>query len=146
MKRFLLLAGIAAAPLGLAACGGYNDDQAYNKEGNAAYGEGADYNAAQGNAAYAQKAETAYAWPRGARIVEENGVVYRIDPGGTRVTLGPNDSRIVVENGVRYRVEPSGTRIRIDPQGVDLDVDLPDVDVGINEKGNPDVDVTNNKQ
>ena len=140
MKRFLLIAGIAAAPLGLAACGGYDNDQAYNQEGNAAYG------AAEGNASYAQKTQTTYVWPRGARIVEENGVVYRVEPGGQRVVLGPDDSRIVVENEVRYRVDPSGTRVRIDPQGVDIDVDVPDVNVGINEKGNPDVDVTTNQQ
>jgi len=143
MKRFLLIAGIAAAPLGLAGCGGYNNDPAYNQEGNAAYGTAG---GAEGNASYAQKAQTASAWPRGARIVEENGVVYRIEPGGQRVVLGPNDSRIVVENEVRYRVDPSGTRVRIDPQGIDIDVDVPDVNVGINEKGNPDVDITTNRR
>ena len=30
----------------------------------------------------------------------------------------------------------------IDVDTPDVDVDLPEVDVGINEKGNPDVDVT----
>jgi hypothetical protein len=68
-------------------------------------------------------------------------VTYRIDADGTRVQLGPTDSRIVVENGVRYRVDPDGSRVRIGPQGATIDVDLPDVDVGVNEKGNLDVDV-----
>ena len=84
--------------------------------------------------------ETASAsFPKGARIVEEDGVTWRIDADGTRVRLGSTDSRIVIENGVRYRVDPDGTRVRIDDRGISID--LPDVDVGINEKGNPDVDV-----
>nr|MDQ4088302.1 hypothetical protein [Pseudomonadota bacterium] len=73
--------------------------------------------------------------------VQENGVTFRVNPDGTRVRLGENDVRIVEENGVRYRVDPRGTRVRIDDQGLDVDVDLPDVDLGINEKGNPDLDV-----
>ena len=122
---FIALAGVAS--LGLAACG------------ERATGDNA---AATGEPAAQQGSATASAsYPKGARIVEEDGAVFRIDPDGTRVRLGPNDSRIVVENGVRYRVDSSGTRVRIDDQGLDVDVDLPDVDVGINEKGNPDVDV-----
>ena len=132
MRTFLLAPALC---LGLAACGDTGNNQAAY-DNNAAGTEAADTNAAAGTRTAASN------WPRGARIVEENGVVYRVDPGGERVVLGPNDSRIVVEDGVRYRVDPAGTRVRIDPQGVDLDVDLPDVDVGINEKGNPDVDVT----
>ena len=80
-------------------------------------------------------------FPKGARIVEEKGVTYRIDPDGTRVALTATDSRIVVEGGNRYRVDPDGTRVRINDDGLDIDIDGPDVDVGINDKGNPDIDV-----
>jgi ribosomal protein S6E (S10) len=85
------------------------------------------------------------AFPKGARIVEEKGVTYRIDADGTRVALTDTDSRIVVENGHRFRVDPDGTRVRIDDRGAVIDVDLPDVDVGINNKGNPDIDVKDKK-
>jgi len=88
-------------------------------------------------------------FPRGARIVDENGVTYRIDANGNRVRMGANDSRIVVDNGVRYRVDADGSRVRIDPRGASIDVDLPnltpDVDVGVNDKGNLDIDVKNKK-
>ena len=131
MKKLLLAASLGLA---LAGCGdtGTNDTTAADN--------GTDATAA--GAAPAAGSQTATAtFPRGARIIEESGVTYRIDADGTRVRLGENDSRIVVENGVRYRVDPDGSRIRIDPEGVAIDVDLPDVDVGINEKGNPDIDV-----
>ena len=76
--------------------------------------------------------------PKGARIVEENGVTYRI---------GADNPKIVVEKGVRYRVDSSGTRVKINDQGLDIDLpDLtPDVDIGTNEKGNPDIDVKGHK-
>lgn len=125
--RFLI--GLAGASLlGLAACG--DTDTAANDA--APEGEAA----AAGNAGPTQ---TASAWPKGARIVEEGDVVYRVDPDGTRVVLSDTDSRIVVEDDVRFRVDPDGSRVRIDDEG--LEVDLPDVDVGVNEKGNLDVDV-----
>ena len=89
------------------------------------------------------------AFPKGARIVDENGVTYRIDANGDRVRLGANDSRILVDNGVRYRVDADGSRVRIDPKGASIDVDLPDltpdVDLGVNRKGNLDIDVKNKK-
>ena len=129
MKR-LLLAG--ALGLGLAACNQTaGNDQA---AGNGATTAGEPATEPTGGT------ETASAsFPKGARIIEEDGAVFRVDADGTRVRLGPTDSRIVVENGVRYRVDPDGTRVRIDDRGISID--LPDVDVGINEKGNPDVDV-----
>jgi hypothetical protein len=151
MKKLTLTAALGAACLGLAACGDGGGD---NMSGANAASEGDDNSAAagaaegngQGNAAAGNSAAAAF--PQGARIVEENGVTYRVDRDGTRVRLGANDSRIVVENGVRYRVDPGGARVRIDPRGgvidvdtPDVDVDLPDVDVGINNKGNPDIDV-----
>ena len=134
--RKLALTSLAAAALGLAACGGGET------EANEAVADGG-FETDANESAGAATAEGSF--PEGARIVEENGVTYRVDPDGTRTALGPNDARIVEENGVRYRVDPDGGRIRIDERGLALpgvDVDLPDVDVGINEKGNPDVDVS----
>ncbi|MDP8994432.1 MAG: hypothetical protein M3N07_05530, partial [Pseudomonadota bacterium] len=133
----LLTAALAAAPLGLAACSDDGGNRAANGAGevNAATA-GTDGNAAAGGATGASAGSS---FPQGARIVEENGVTYRVDPDGTRVRLESTDSRIVVENGVRYRVDPDGTRMRIDERGAAID--LPDVDIGINNKGNLDVDV-----
>jgi len=145
MNKFALTAALGAACLGLAAC----DDR---RDGNAA-GTMAEDNSissmddAGGNSmASGAGAASGSAFPKGARIVEENGVTYRVDASGTRVKLGSNESRIVVENGVRYRVDPDGTRVKINTEGVSMDIDtpdidVPDVDIGINEKGNPDVDV-----
>ena len=135
MKKFVFTAALGAACLGLAACGDSDSNTADAANGTTA-GEAA------GTAAPANGSATASAvFPTGARIVEENGVTYRVDADGTRVRLGPTESRIVVENDVRYRVDPDGSRVRINDEGVAIDIDLPDVDVGINEKGNPDVDV-----
>ena len=134
MKKLVLTAALGAVALALAACGD-SDTTAAN---DAAAGEAAE-GAAPASDSGTRTASAAF--PKGARIVEESGVTYRIDPDGTRVRLEPTDSRIVVENGTRFRVDPDGSRVRIDDQGVEIDVDLPDVDVGINEKGNPDVDV-----
>ncbi|HEX2763497.1 MAG TPA: hypothetical protein VHM92_06585 [Allosphingosinicella sp.] len=151
MRKFALTAALGAACLGLAACN--QTDNANNSAdangsatGESTGSEGVDNNGtATGNGTSASAA-----FPKGARIVEENGVTYRVDADGTRVRLGASDSRIVVENGVRYRVDPDGTRVRIDPKGVSIDVDVPDltpddVDVGINKKGNLDIDVKNKK-
>jgi uncharacterized protein YdeI (BOF family) len=129
MKKLAITAALGATCLALAACGDADTNTAEATE------EGATENAAP--AAGTQTA--ASAWPKGARIIEEGDVVYRIDPDGTRVVLTDTDSRIVVEDGTRFRVDPDGTRVRIDDEG--LEVDLPDVDVGVNEKGNLDVDV-----
>jgi hypothetical protein len=150
MKKLALTAALGAACLGLSACGD-NDAEPANTagvNGAEAAGEG-NGPAAAGGGGTASAAGSA-AFPKGARIVEENGVAWRIDADGTRVRLGDTDSRIVVDNGVRYRVDPGGARVRIDDRGLDIDVpdltpDLPDVDVGINKKGNPDVDVKDKK-
>ena len=138
MNQLTLTAALGAACLTLAACGEQqvnttNDSAAGETDGNATAEGGSGTGNATGG--------SGTAWAQGSRIVEENGVTYRVDADGTRTRLGENDSRIVVENGTRYRVDPDGTRVRIDPQGARIDVDLPDVDVGINEKGNPDIDV-----
>lgn len=141
MKKLALTAALGATCLALAACG---DSDTNTADANVADANGSltgdagttvDANAAAG--------ATASSFPKGSAIVEENGVTYRVDADGTRVRLGENDSRIVVENGVRYRVDPGGARVKIDDKGIDLtpDIDVPDVDVGINKKGNPDIDV-----
>ena len=139
MRKLAVTALFGAASLALAACSG-GETEANNTATDTGE-EITDYNA--GSGATAAGGDD---FPAGARIVQENGTTYRVDPDGTRTALGDNDYRIVTENGVRYRVGPSGSRVRIDEQGLsvdapDVDVDLPDVDVGINEKGNPDVDV-----
>jgi len=132
MKKLVLMASLC---VGLAACG---ERQANTTDESAT---------TAGNTTTTQTTTTATAsFPAGARIVEEKGVTYRIDADGTRVQLGSTDSRIVVDSGVRYRVDPDGTRVRIDPQGTVIDVDVPDVRVGINQKGNPDVDVVTNRR
>jgi hypothetical protein len=144
MKKFALAAAFGAACLGLAACGGSGGDGAGGNAA-AAADEAVPPPTAEANAmASAIAADSAF--PKGARIVEEEGVTYRIDPDGTRVRLSERDSRIVVENGIRYRVDPGGGRVRIDGRGLNIDLDtpdvkIPDVDAGINRKGNPDIDV-----
>ena len=134
MKKLVLMASLC---VGLAACG---ERQANTVDESAT---------TAGNATTTQTSTTQTAtasFPAGARIVEERGVTYRVDADGTRVQLGPTDSRILVDSGVRYRVDPDGTRVRIDPQGAVINVDVPDVRVGINQKGNPDVDVVTNRR
>lgn len=83
-------------------------------------------------------------FPEGSRIIVENGVTYRVEPGGVRVALGPNDSRIVVEDGVRYRVDPGGTRVRIDDTGAAVSVGPGGVDATIPVGGNTSVTVNTN--
>ena len=146
MRKFTLTLALGAACLGLAACGERDGNRADENSAVAeGEGNGATAAGAEGEGAGAAAGATASAsFPKGARIIEENGVTYRVDADGTRVRLGENESRIVIENGVRYRVDPGGTRVRIRDDGIEIDgpdIDLPDVDVGINKKGNPDVDV-----
>jgi hypothetical protein len=136
MKKIIFAA--AASCLALAACS--EADMTKNESGNVT----AEDNGAMVDANGAAVATAGSGnWAKGARIVEEDGVTYRIDADGTRVKLGDSDSKIVVENKIRYRVDPDGTRVRIDDDGLDIDLPdvTPDVDVGINDKGNPDVDV-----
>ena len=133
MKNLVLTAALGASCLALAACGD-RDDAATEASGTATEVVG---DAAPPTAS----ATTVSVFPKGARIVEEGGVTYRTDADGTRVALTDRDSRIVVEGGRRFRVDPDGTRVEIDERGVGLDIDLPDVDVGINSKGNPDIDI-----
>ncbi|HEX8623946.1 MAG TPA: hypothetical protein VF782_02590 [Allosphingosinicella sp.] len=153
MRKFVIAAALGTASLGLAACGDRGEGNAAVNESGDTAGNGleTDGPGAGGTNAAAAGAAASSSFPKGARIVEEKGITYRVDADGTRVRLGDTDSRIVVENGVRYRVDPGGTRVRINDQGLDIDVpdltpDLgPDVDVGINKNGNPDVDVKDKK-
>lgn len=122
MRTFITAAAAAALSIGAAACKNYDEtNEAYANGANAAdYGDKAgasDNYGASGNTAAAGGS-----WPAGSRIVVENGITYRIDPGGARVALGPNDSRIVIEDGVRYRIDPGGTRVRIDDTGAAVSV------------------------
>jgi hypothetical protein len=119
----LSLTLMAGAALTLAACG---DNRSGNNASANAAGPAMGETSGAGNAMGAANGSTgagttaSSSWPEGARIVDEGGVTYRIDPGGARVRLAPNESRIVVENGVRYRVDPGGARVRIDQQGAAL--------------------------
>jgi hypothetical protein len=148
MNKLALAAALGATSLALAACGDSGSGTA-DSNNVAAAGDANGAAVAEGNAA----ANGAAAWSKESRIVEENGITYRVDSDGTRVALGPNESRIVVENKVRYRVDPDGSRVKIDDRGVAIDlpdvdlpdVDLPDVDAGVNAKGNPDIDVKDKK-
>ena len=137
--RIILTATAGALTI---AVGGCYDDQDYNDDYNAA---GENYSAA--NADYDGNASgyaAAGSWPEGARIVVEDGVTYRIDPGGARVALGPSDARIEVIDGVRYRVDPGGTRIRIDDQGVAVRVDGDGVDATVPVGDNTSVEINSN--
>ena len=124
--RNLLWASALASGLALAACG--YDEGEYN-EANADYNAEGNYDTAAGGAGY-NAATTS--WPEGARIVEENGVFYRVDTGGTRIRLEPGDSTIVVEDGTRFLVDPGGTRVRIDDEGLAVRVAPDDVDATVN--------------
>lgn len=125
-----ILMTTAAGTLTLLLAGCYNRDEAnYSDNG---------YNAAEAaaNGAYDSGAGNGYAgasgsWPEGARIVVEDGVTYRLDPGGARIRLGDADSRIEVIDGVRYRIDPGGTRVRIDDQGAVIRIGPDGVDATV---------------
>ena len=140
MRRYILSSAIGALALSLAACG--DTDKANESAATEAGAEGG--NATTEGTAVATADPN---WPRGTRLVEEKGVLYRVNPDDTRVVIEDGEWRIVTEDGVRYRVNREGTRVRIDERGLDIDLDGPDipgvdVDVGTNPKGNLDVDVS----
>ena len=141
MRKYALAAAAGALAIGAAACDSYDEtNEAYANGANAA-----DYDAnaaaAGGNYDTAGTAAAGGSWPAGSRIVVENGVTYRIDPGGARVALGPGESRIVVEDGVRYRVDPGGTRVRIDETGAVVSVGPDGVDATVPVGDNTSVTV-----
>lgn len=107
------------ALLGTAACSDYDREGDNTHETATAEGN------ATGHASDGASAD----WPEGSRIIVEDGVTYRIEPGGTRIRLGETDSRVVVENGISYRVDPDGTRVRIDPSGAEIQIDSGRIEV-----------------
>ena len=137
MKKLLLTAALAPVGLLLSACG---DNDADAPEADTAVVE-TDTADTAGTATAAADPN----WPAGTRIVEEDGVTYRVNADDTRVEIGDGSYRIVTEGGERFRVDASGTRHRIDDDG--LDIDLPavegvDVDLGTNQSGNLDLDIS----
>ena len=135
MKKLILASALSATALLLSACGDSADDEAAVDDTTVV-----DTTADAG-------ATTADAdWPRGTRIVEESGVTYRVNPDGTRVEIADNEWRIVTEGETRYRVGTGGVRYEIDEDGADLDGAPdggdPDIDIGTNEDGNLDIDVS----
>jgi hypothetical protein len=136
MKKLILTAALGPVALLLSACG---DNDADTEEADTAVVE-TDTADTAGTTAAADPN-----WPAGTRIVEEDGVTYRVNADDTRVAIEDGSYRVVVEDGVRYRVDAAGTRHRIDDEG--LDIDLPavegvDVDLGTNQSGNLDLDVS----
>jgi hypothetical protein len=131
MTQLILAARLGAACLALAACG-------ERKEITANVTTDATETAI---VPPVESTTTTTVFPKGARIVEENGVTFRVDPDGTRVQLGPTDSRIVVGNGTRFRVDPDGTRVRIDTQGATIE--SPDVNAQM--APNPSVTVNSTR-
>jgi hypothetical protein len=135
MKKLILTSAIGALALTLSACGDNDADDA-DAAGDTTVVE----------TETAPAATTASAdWPTGARIVEENGVTYQVNPDDTRVEIPEGGYRIATVDGVRYRVDASGTGHRIDDEGVDLDlpaVEGLDIDLGTNKSGNLDLDVS----
>ena len=125
MKKLIMASAIGAAALLVSACG----DRDAETEDTAVVDE----TATPAPTATVTTAASAD-WPSGTRIVEEAGVTYRVNPDGARIAIEDDSWRIVTEDGVRYRVDPTGARVRIDDTGLD-------VDVGINDNGNLDVDV-----
>lgn len=123
MRKSVLMAAVAPLTMALTAC--YDADEANYADNGYNAAEAAENGAYEtgGNASAYGNQSASSGWPAGSRIVVEDGVTYRIEPGGTRVRLGDSDSRIVIDNGVRYRVDPGGVRVRIDDSGAVIGVD-----------------------
>ncbi len=138
MKKLILASALGASALLLSACGDGADDEAAVDDTTVV-----DTTADAGAAGATTDDPN---WPRGTRIVEEAGVTYRVNPDGTRVEISDNEWRIVTEGETRYRVGTDGVRVEIDDEGADLDGAPdggdPDIDIGTNEDGNLDVDVS----
>ena len=133
---FLIMSGLAIA---LAGCDA-NEREADNQAATTETVNETETTASAGGS----PASAPGAWPEGARIVVEDGVTYRIDPGGVRVRLGDADSRIEVIEGVRYRVDPGGDRIRIDDNGVAVTVRDDGVNATVPVGGNTSITVNSN--
>lgn len=135
MRKFTLAAAAAALSIGVAACDARDDDTVNVVNAD---------NVADAGGSGAGDGGAAAAFPEGSRIIVENGVTYRVDPGGVRVALGPGDSTIVVEDGARYRVDPGGTRVRIDDSGAVVSVGPGGIDATVPVGGNTSVTVNTN--
>lgn len=131
MKKLISTAALGAFALALAACG----DNTADTTDTAATTDTAVTDATATTTAGTTTTTGASGWPTGARIVEEDGVTYRVHADNRREAIEDGSWRIVTENGVRYRVGPGGTRVRIDDTGLD-------VDLGVNSQGNLDLDVS----
>jgi hypothetical protein len=141
MKQLILSGAVGALALALSACGDRTPDATASDAATAGT-DAAAVDTTQSTAAAGATATTASAdWPKGTRIIEEGGKTYRVAPDGTRVVIDNNEWRIVTEDGQRYRVSDTGTRVRIGDDGVDIDTPI-DVDLGVNKKGNLDLDVS----
>ena len=136
MKKLILTGALGAAVLMVSACGDSDADTAPVEDA-----------AAVDDLATAD-AGTATAdpdWPSGTRIVQEGDAYYRVDPAGTRVVIDDGSWRIETEGDERFRVNSAGRRVLIDDDGLDVDlpgVDGVDLDVGTNDRGNLDVDLS----
>lgn len=144
MKKLILSAAISALALTVAACGDNDADDAADTTVVDTADTATTADAGGAGAAGGMAAEDPN-WPRGTRIVEEDGKTYRVAADNTRTEITDGSWRVVTEGGERFRVDAAGTRHRIDDDG--LDVDLPavegvDVDLGTNKKGNLDLDVS----
>lgn len=137
MNRFAFAATVGALGLGLAACNVNKKDDAAVTENNVA--AEASFGDAVGDTSAPPTTEVNF--PAGARIAEENGVTFRIDPDGTRVQLDPSGSRILIDNGVRYRVDPGGTRVRIGDDGAAIDVNAGGISATVPVGGDTSVTV-----
>lgn len=135
MMKLRLAGAVSACALLVAACGQRAEDTAETDVATAEAGDAATADAATATTASAD-------WPKGTRIVEEGDKTYRVGADGTRVVIGDNEWRVVTEDGKRYRVNDAGTRVRIGDDGIDLDLDDVDIDLGTNKKGNLDLDVS----
>jgi len=138
MKKLLLTSALGSLALALSACGDADTEEM-------AADDTAVVDTATPADTTAATTTAAADWPEGARIVEEGGVTYRVDPDDTRVAIEDGSFRVVTVDGVRYRVDRSGTGHRIDDDGIDIDlpaVEGIDVDFGTNQNGNLDLDVS----
>ena len=140
MKKLILTTAVGAFALAVSACNNTDaDDDAATADETAA--------AIDTSAAPAATTASADDWPKGTRIVEENGTTYRVNTDNTRVAIPAGGYRVVTQDGHRYRVDASGVGHRIDDNGVDLDlpaVEGIDIDLGTNKNGNLDLDVSTN--
>ena len=137
MKKLIMGAALGASVILLAACdSGADTDDTAVADTETAIASGAD-----------TRTTASADWPKDTRIVQEGDTYYRVDTNGTRTAIPAGTWRIETVDGVRYRIDNAGARVRIDDQGLDVDLEGPDVegvdvDLGTNRKGNLDLDVS----